>query len=264
MEDEIITQLSRFGFSKNESKTYLSLLEQNPATGYEISQRSGVPRSAIYDILKKMELNGMVSTIGNKPIQYIPVSITQLFQNLTSKFEHNIDELRKKMDSLDTTSSEGNVWNIKGYQAMIDHLRSIIDNAKSSIFCSIWDREYQEIRPQLEKANERDIEIINFSFTDIQNQIGNTFCYGIDENKLTEIWHRQIIFIVDKKAVLLGNSNLSKENQAIWTSNSAVLNTSLNNIILDITLFSQRKNVDVDSILEKMMDKNIGSIESLI
>ena len=167
MEDEIIVQLSRFGFSKNESKTYLSLLEQNPATGYEISQRSGVPRSAIYDILKKMELNGMVSTIGNKPIQYIPVSITQLFQNLTSKFEHNIDELRKKMDSLDTTSSEGNVWNIKGYQAMIDHLRSIIDNAKSSIFCSIWDREYQEIRPQLEKANERDIEIVNFSFTDI-------------------------------------------------------------------------------------------------
>ena len=50
----------------------------------------------------------------------------------------------------------------------------------------MWDREYQEIRPQLEKANERDIDIINFSFTDIQNQIGNTFCYGIDEQKLTK------------------------------------------------------------------------------
>ena len=81
---------------------------------------------------------------------------------------------------------------------------------------------------------------------------------------LQKIWHRQIIFIVDKKAVLLGNSNVSKENRAIWTSNSAVLNISLNNIILDITLFSQRKNVNVDSILEKMMDKNIGNIENLI
>ena len=94
MEVDIIIQLSQFGFSKNESKAYLSLLAQNPATGYEISQRSGVPRSAIYDILKKMEHNGVVSKIGNKPVQYIPISADQLSQNLTSQFEHNIDEFK--------------------------------------------------------------------------------------------------------------------------------------------------------------------------
>ena len=38
----------------------------------------------------------------------------------------------------------------------------------------------------------------------------------------------------------------------------------MNNIILDITLYSQRKKVDVDHILEKMMDKNMGNIENLL
>lgn len=264
MEADLIAQLSQFGFSKNEGKAYLSLLVQNPATGYEISQRSGVPRSAIYDIMKKMELSGVVSTIGNKPVQYIPISTEQLSQNLTSQFEHNIQELKKKMNKLDIKSSEGNVWNIKGYQAMIEHLRSAIDNAEESIFCSIWNREFDELIPQFLKAQERGVKIANFSFTRLDKLMGENFSYGIDEDKLEQIWERQIIVVVDRKSVLMGSSNHSKENQAIWTTNPAVLNISLNNIILDITLYSQRKKVDVDHILEEMMDKNMGNIENLL
>jgi len=264
MEADVIAQLSQFGFSKNESKAYLSLLAQNPATGYEISQRSGVPRSAIYDIMKKMELSGVVSTIGNKPVQYIPISTDQLSQNLTSQFEHNIEELKKKMSKIDTESSEGNVWNIKGYQAMIDHLRSVIDNAEESIFCSIWNREFDELLPQFIKAEERGVEIVNFSFTGLDKPVGQFFSYGIEGDKLKEIWQRQIIVVVDRKAVLLGSSNQSKDNQAIWTTNPAVLNISLNNIILDITLYAQRKNVNVEAVLETMMDRNLGSIENLL
>ena len=264
MEADVIAQLSQFGFSKNESKAYLSLLAQNPATGYEISQRSGVPRSAIYDIMKKMELSGVVSTIGNKPVQYIPISTDQLSQNLTSQFEHNIEELKKKMSKIDTEASEGNVWNIKGYQAMIDHLRSVIDNAEESIFCSIWNREFDELLPQFSKAEERGVEIVNFSFTGLDKPVGKNFSYGIEDDKLKEIWQRQIIVVVDRKAVLLGSSNQSKDNQAIWTTNPAVLNISLNNIILDITLYAQRKNVNVEAVLETMMDRNLGSIENLL
>ena len=264
MEADVIAQLSQFGFSKNEAKAYLSLLVQNPATGYEISQRSGVPRSAIYDIMKKMELTGVVSTIGNKPVQYIPISTDQLSQNLTSQFEHNIEELKKKMSKIDTESSEGNVWNIKGYQAMIDHLRSVIDNAEESIFCSIWNREFDELLPQFTKAEERGVEIVNFSFTGLDKPVGKNFSYGIADDKLKEIWKRQIIVVVDRKAVLLGSSNQSKDNQAIWTTNPAVLNISLNNIILDITLYAQRKNVNVEAVLETMMDRNLGSIENLL
>jgi sugar-specific transcriptional regulator TrmB len=264
LEADVIAQLSQFGFSKNEAKAYLSLLVQSPATGYEISQRSGVPRSAIYDIMKKMELSGVVSSIGNKPVQYIPISTDQLSQNLTSQFEHNIEELKKKMNKLDTETSEGNLWNIKGYQAMIDHLRSVIDNAEESIFSSIWNREFDELLPQFTKAEERGVGIVNFSFTGLDRSVGEIFSYGIEEDKLKEIWQRQIIVVVDRKAVLMGSSNQSKDNQAIWTTNPAVLNISLNNIILDITLYSQRKKVDIDHILEKIMDKNMGNIEDLL
>ena len=60
----------------------------------------------------------------NDRSKYIPISTDQLSQNLTSQFEHNIEVLKKKMSKLDTESSEVNVWNIKGYQAMIDYQAS--------------------------------------------------------------------------------------------------------------------------------------------
>ena len=211
-----------------------------------------------------MELRGIVSSIGHKPVKYIPISTDELSQNLTSQFEHNINELKKNISNLDRELVKDSVWNIKGYNAMIDHLRSVIDSSKTSIFCSIWDREYNELFPQLQKAHERGVKIINFSFTKLDGSIGENFSYNIKEEKLRSIWQRQIIVIIDRKAVLLGSSNKSKTNQTIWTTNAAVLNISLNNIILDLTLYSQRKKIDLSHILENVLDENISEIESLI
>ena len=72
--NNLITKLKHFGFFQNEAKSYVSLLWKSPMTGYEISQSSGVPRSAIYEILKKLELKGIVSSDGSKPLSYTPVN----------------------------------------------------------------------------------------------------------------------------------------------------------------------------------------------
>ena len=67
-EKEIIELLSEFGLAANLGKTYVALLENNPATGYEICTQSGVPRSAIYSVLNKLEVLGIVNSIGPSPI----------------------------------------------------------------------------------------------------------------------------------------------------------------------------------------------------
>ena len=95
MESELIAQLAKFGFTQNEAKAYITLLQHHPATGYEISQYSGVPRSAIYEILRKLELSGAVYAEGKKPVNYSPISPDQLATQLASKFEHNIHKLKE-------------------------------------------------------------------------------------------------------------------------------------------------------------------------
>ncbi len=264
MDSQLIEKLHHFGLTKNESKTYIALLKQYPATGYEISQRSGVPRSAIYDVLKKLELQGVISSNGSKPVTYRPIQPQQFTARLTSKFEHNIHDLKKMLSDLKKEKETENTWNLKGYKALVDQARSMVDAAKESIYCSVWDREYSAMREQLARAAERQVDIVCFSFCHISDPVGDTFSYNIQEAKLREIWHRQIVLIVDKKMVLLGSADKTPDNLSICTDNKAILNIALNYLTLDLTLLAQRKGLSLDGITAKLMIKQSEGLENLL
>ena len=264
MESELISQLSKFGFTQNEAKAYIALLKNNPATGYEVSQYSGVPRSAIYEILRKLQLSGAAYSEGNKPVNYFPIPPAQLVTQLTSRFEHNIYDLKEKLTELNAPLSSQQTWNIKGYNSMIDHARSIIDSAEESIFISLWGREFSELKIQLGQAEDRGLDICIFSFTKLNNSFGSIYSYNIHEEKLRKIWHRQIVLVVDKKNTILGGADKTVDNQCIFTDNSSIVDTCLNYLILDLTLFAQRKNVDVHKDISKMMSIKTNQLSSLI
>lgn len=264
MVSDLIKKLMHFGFTTNEAKAYIALLDKQPATGYEISQMSGVARSAIYDILRKLEMKGIVSTDGGKPSYYSPVNPDELTLNLTSRFEHNLQELKNEMSNLNREKTGEKFWNITGYQAMIEQARSMIDHAEKSVFCSIWEREFSEIKMQLENAEQRGVKLINFSFTQLMNPIGEVITYAMDEHKLREIWHRQLVIIVDRKTVLLGGADKNVKNRSIFTDNPAILNIALNYLVLDITLFSDRKKQNLESVLKEMMTEKSESLQDLL
>ena len=264
METELISQLTKFGFTQNESKAYLTLLKHCPRTGYEVSQHSGVPRSAIYEILRKLELRGVIYSEGKKPTHYFPIPPEQLALQLTSQFDHNIHDLKDKLSELNTPLSGQQTWNIKGYNAMIDHARIMIDDAKESIYISIWDRECSELKIQLGQAESRGLDICVFSFTKLSRSFGSVFSYNIDEEKLRKIWHRQIVMIADKKNSILGGADKTVDNQCIFTDNSSIVDICLNYLILDLTLFSQRKNIDVQKNISRMISVKTSQLNSLL
>ena len=58
--DKKYTFLLKIGFSLNEAKIYLALLEKYPLNGYEVSKYSGVARSLVYDCLDRLVSKGYV------------------------------------------------------------------------------------------------------------------------------------------------------------------------------------------------------------
>ena len=64
---KLLELLQQFGLSPNVAKAYLALIKSNPATGYELSAQSGIPRSAIYNVLNRLESIGIVSSLGESP-----------------------------------------------------------------------------------------------------------------------------------------------------------------------------------------------------
>ena len=250
----------RFGFTRYEARAYMSLLEQNPATGYELSQSSGVPRSAIYDIMRKLEKTGLVHSMTSKPKQYVPLQPEELVKRLNGKFNNDIETLEKGMNSLNVSIDEDHLWTLNGYDELIERSKQMIKFAKKSIFMSLWTREAIELKKELTAAANRGLKVVIFSFTKLPFDTGHLYSYGIDEKKLEKIWIHSFLLVTDKEEVLMGEARKGIKKKAAWTKNESLITIAVTNIILDITLYGLRFKRDVS---ENVTDMYNGSIDYL-
>ena len=262
--DGLLNKLLKLGFTSYEARTYLGLLRNNPATGYEISQQVNVPRSVIYTILRKLETMGIVISIHDKPRRYIPLSPKQLISLLESDFSKRVSSLREDLFNFNNKPESEGFWNIRGYESLMELCTSLIKESHETIYISAWKREIEQLKKPLFAAKKRGVEIVAFSFTEIDQELGEVFAYGVDEEKLAKFWDRKIILVTDSKDLVMGSANMDDEQQIIWTQNRAVLTIAVNYIILDITLYGQRKKVDVSDTVMKLMTEKVDHLDQLI
>lgn len=248
----LVMIMKELGFTIYEAKTYLYLLKHNPATRYELSKYSGVPRSAIYAVIRRLEDQGMVNAIHSKPKLYMPLPPVELLRLLENRFQKTLGEFKENLDKLDATQEMDHVWNIVGYDNLILKAKELIREAHKSIYLSVWRREAVQLQEELLEAERQGVKIILFSFTEIPFQVGRILSHNLDEKELEKIWDHKIILCVDQKELIMGEADVGKDKKVAWTRSRALISIALNHIILDITLFGQRYGVNIDDCVVEM------------
>jgi len=263
-EKEIIELLSEFGLATNLGKTYVALLENNPATGYEICTQSGVPRSAIYSVLNKLEVLGIVNSIGQSPKRYVPIPPSGLLEHFSQLHSDRISLLTDALENLDTKTNTFDFWHIHGYRNLILKLREAISGAKEKVFLSIWAKELSQLENELKAAENRGVKISIFSFTKLNKEFGSTISYNLDEEKLEKVWNPKVILVEDQKITIMGSANSKNGNRAIWTDNEAITEIATNHIILDVTLAAQRLKFDPNPIVKLLMKRPKPNLDDML
>ena len=265
MKDEKIEQkIKELGFTAYEAKAYLALLRQNPVTRYELSKNSGVPRSAIYDIIRKLENLGAVNALYVQPEKYIPLPPDQLLELLERQFEDRLEDARQSLRKFNTEIEPGHLWNIVGYKNMIHKAREMIDRSKTSIYLSLWQRKCQVLKENLDAAVERGVVITAFSFTPLELNSNRLYSYNIPDEELSRIWDRKIILVVDKIELLMGEADDKFNKKTAWTDNKAIVDIATNHMILDITLFGMRKKIEVGDTVTAMESSGFENLGKLL
>lgn len=250
MLEKVTKIMNELGFTVYEAKAYISLLKNNPVTRYELSKNSGVPRSAIYDVIRRLENIGAVNALTTQPEKYIPLPPEKLIEQLESQYKQKLKELRENLDEYELDLEFGHLWNIIGYKNLILKAKELISNAQKEIYISGWRREILELEDELRKAEKKGVKIVIFSFTEIPT-IGLTYSYCLEEEELEKIWEHKLIVVQDREELVMGEANKELPKKAAWTENTAIVSIALNHIVLDITLFGLRFNKDVsDAVIE--------------
>ena len=262
--DQIALHVKELGFTVYEAKTYVSLLQNSPVTRYELSKNSGVPRSAIYGVIKQLENVGAVNALYSEPEKYVPLPPEQLFKLIEDRLKIKISDARENLKGIESNLVTDHLWNIVGYQNMIQKSKEIIENAQEEIYLSVWKREFDLLEEQLEKARRKNVKITIFSFTEINFDTALLYSYNIKEKELQKIWDHKIILVADRRELLMGEADAQMPKKTAWTTNRAIVDIATNHIILDITLYGLRLSVDVNSAVRTMQNGESDYLAELL
>jgi len=263
--EKIALKLKDIGFTVYEGKTYISLLQNNPVTRYELSKNSGVPRSAIYGVIKNLENMGAVNLISSDPEKYVPLPPDQLFSMLEDAYREKVEKAKEGLKGIESNGIVDHLWTIVGYQNMIQKAKELIRKSKKEICLSVWKRECDLLKNELYEASQRGVNITIFSFTSVDCVSKHLlFSYGLSEKELEKIWDHKIIIVADKQELLMGEADKKIPKKTAWTTNRALVDIAMNHIILDITLYGVRMNQEVDEAVQKMQNGESEHLSDLL
>lgn len=163
---DVAAELQSLGFSDYEARTYLTLLHCSPATAYEVSKRSGVPRSNTYGALESCTKKGAVQPISQAPVRYVPVDPRVLLTRIADDTGAQCARLASRLSQMKVDESRDFVWTIDGEKKVNAKISEIIRSAKLHIWIkahqSLLDEHYAEMRD----AAARGVSILIILFGD--------------------------------------------------------------------------------------------------
>lgn len=249
MQDEIVTQLSAIGLTRNEALAYLTLLESDEpegTTGYEVASRSGIPRSAVYTVLRRLETQGAAFSTGDKPARYLPTDPARFLREVRESTNVRLERLQETLTAVPKRPQPEPIWVVSRYTEVMQRLEIMIRGARRSVHLSVWSRELDELRGALSAVSERRLHRVLHSPDAVAEPPRGFACWtgdaGADGGRSG--WHHKALVVVDGQEAYIGGTEPHADNHGVWTRNPSLVDVATNHIVLDITLLARARGVD--------------------
>lgn len=248
--ENIYKELQKLGFSQYECKAYVGLLKNSPVTGYEVSKRSGVPRSMIYEVLGKLLDKGAIYTVPSDPVKYSPVPAKELIDRLRKTFETSFDFLEKELSSLESERETDVIWRIRGNDHVIEEMLTIINNAKEEIWLSIWEQQVPEIKEAIDRRIAEGIHVFTILFGSPNTKLGLTYHHNYMTPDIVQerMGGRLTVVARDGQEVVIANFSETAFSWAVKTKDPALVLVAIEYIRHDIMIEEITKELGPDKL----------------
>jgi HTH-type transcriptional regulator, sugar sensing transcriptional regulator len=248
--DEIIKELQKLGFSQYECKAYIHLLKNSPVTGYEVSKRSGVPRSMIYEVLGKLLDKGAIYTVPSEPVKYVPLPAAELIHRLRKSFDESFEFLEKNLKKLGNERDTDVIWRVNSDEHVMAEIVGMIEKAEEEIWMSIWNPQASFVKDLIEKRIREGIKVFSMLFSEPENQLGVTFHHDYMAPEITEkrMGGRLTIVVRDNEEVLIAQFAPNTSAWAVKTKDPALVLVAIEYIRHDIAFGELTKLVGEDKV----------------
>lgn len=225
----IVSDLKSLGFSDYEARIYLALLAKSPATAYEISNSSGVPRPNTYSVLKALAGRNAVLPVSTNPIKYAPQPPERLFKSIATKTSELCEAVAERLEVVSVDSGEHYVWDLSGEADVHGKIAEMIDGATEAMWFKAEASILRQHLGSLRAATGRGVRLLIILYGDNPDEFrfhehcevyeheGTGFPMGFADNHFT--------LTVDHVEML--TANLGQSVTATYTQNHAIVKMAI-------------------------------------
>jgi sugar-specific transcriptional regulator TrmB len=232
-----VAKLVRIGFSEYEAKAYLALLQESPATGYQLSKLSGVPRSMIYEVLGKLTARGAAMSMrGEGTTKYAPVPAEELLDHARREHDELITSLKDELAGLPAQSELEYVWNIEGHSNVMAKAKEMVAQAKKSIYLALVPVTFPSLRGVLEEAVGRGVRVVLYTTGDLELPGARVAVARVSEQTLGQARGLGLMLVIDGEEVLIGEWLTATQARGWWTSSPLLVFIAEHHLRTDLYL----------------------------
>lgn len=164
--DENIKLLRGIGLTMYEAQAYLALTSLISSTAAEIAEESEIPRSKIYDVLKRLSEKDFIEVESGRPLTYNVKSPVEVLTREKEKIDSEIDDGISRLTNIyenGMSQVQAPIWRIYGVDKIIAQELEIIKRAKKSINMRIgflFEGEGEALVKALKKRSDLKINIL--------------------------------------------------------------------------------------------------------
>ena len=167
--DKTRKSLEKIGLTSYEIKTFSSLLKTGELTASDLSQKSGVPYSKIYEVLGTLEEKSWIGSDDSRPTKYFAKSpstgLDTTKQKLENDFLHNQSIILNELVPLyekSGVSEKPEIWVLSGAINITTKILEMVDTCRNEVMIAIPEAGEELVKqalPKLRSLHDKGVKI---------------------------------------------------------------------------------------------------------
>jgi sugar-specific transcriptional regulator TrmB len=221
---DVFSLFKAFGFTESDVKVYLALTQYGECTGYEASKLSGVPRSKVYNVLKKLLLRGIIAVTEDERIsRYKAEPADQVIALLKNSADDSLCRLGEELRRTEKSKPDERIWHLKNYDGIINKCLKLITQSKKELLVQIWmddldERLEQKILEQQDKIKNA-LVILYDTERQYKTRLKKYYPHGFEKDKLIDAGCRWLTITSDKTEMVYATIFSKTAVEAVFTRN---------------------------------------------
>jgi sugar-specific transcriptional regulator TrmB len=278
MDEAILENLERLGFSQMEARVYCELVTGGEQSGYQIARALNATRSSVYPALDALYRKGAVLLLPGEINIYQSISPESVIRRLKNGFMEQADAAIESFAAVERGPLGERYANVAGKSNLVARAIDLIDGSGTEIVMNL-SLDFSLFADSLRAAAARGVRIILFSWTEHDTlDVPLEFYCPRDGNAVC--LEERILIVTDATRCLIGSNDRSAliphrplpgpkklpagENDFLGmaSDNRLMVNIILEHIHLDIYLLKLRAKYGQDLVdssiqLGSLMEKGV-------